>query len=226
MTCEYALDDGSYVLGALAPAERAAFERHLGSCAACRESVAALAVLPGLLRRLDPATAVAVSEDRASAASPVLLPRVLAAAASLRTRDRRRRRWSFVAAAVAAACLAVLVGVGVHLSDVDRPDVAMSAMQPADPRIPVTADVGFVAVTGGTRVEMTCRYASGYDGEWTLRLVVFPRSGGPPEQISTWTAKSGQEIAVTAMTHLATNDIGRVELRRADNRALLSWSAP
>ena len=43
------------MLGALAPAERADYERHLAGCAACRESVAELAVLPGLLGRLDPA---------------------------------------------------------------------------------------------------------------------------------------------------------------------------
>jgi anti-sigma factor RsiW len=226
MTCEFAFDDGAYVLGSLAPAERAAFERHLGGCAPCRKSVASLAVLPGLLRRLDSAAAVAVSQDRADTASPVLLPRLLAAAAASRARDRRRRRWSAVAAAVAAVFLAVLVGVGVHIAEVDRPAVAMSAMQPAAERVPVTAEVGLATVAGGTMVEMTCRYASGYDGQWTLRLVVFPRTGGPAEQISTWTARSGQEITVEAMTHLTTDEIARVELRRADDRALLTWSPP
>ena len=53
--CEFAYDDGAYVLGALAPAERAAYERHLAGCASCREAVAEIAVLPGLLGRLDPA---------------------------------------------------------------------------------------------------------------------------------------------------------------------------
>jgi Putative zinc-finger len=222
MTCEFAFDDGAYVLGALAPAERAAFERHLGGCGTCRESVAALAVLPGLLRRLDSATAVAVAQERAGSAPPTVLPRVLAAAATHRARVRRR--WSAVAAVAAAACLAVLVGVGVHLAEVDRPAVSMSAMQPAGDRAPVSAEIGLAAVAGGTRVDMTCRYASGYDGVWTLRLVVYPRTGGPAEQISTWKAASGQEIAVEAMTHLATDEIGRVELHRADGRPLLTWS--
>ncbi|MFD0784741.1 zf-HC2 domain-containing protein, partial [Micromonospora azadirachtae] len=45
--CEFTQDDGAYVLGALAPAERAAYERHLAGCADCREAVAELAVLPG-----------------------------------------------------------------------------------------------------------------------------------------------------------------------------------
>ena len=34
-TCEYAHLDGSYVLGALSPAERQEFEQHLADCAAC-----------------------------------------------------------------------------------------------------------------------------------------------------------------------------------------------
>jgi hypothetical protein len=53
--CEFAHDDGAYVLGALSPAERAAYERHLATCAFCREAVAEVAVLPGLLGKLDAA---------------------------------------------------------------------------------------------------------------------------------------------------------------------------
>ena len=55
MRCEHEHDDGAYVLGALSPAERAAYERHLATCSFCREAVADIAVLPGLLGRLDPA---------------------------------------------------------------------------------------------------------------------------------------------------------------------------
>jgi len=43
------LDDASYVLGILSPAERQTFEQHLADCAACQASVARLAGLPGLL---------------------------------------------------------------------------------------------------------------------------------------------------------------------------------
>ena len=40
--CPYELDDGAYILGALAPANRAEFERHLPGCAPCRDSMAQL----------------------------------------------------------------------------------------------------------------------------------------------------------------------------------------
>jgi hypothetical protein len=63
MKCAQTLEVGAYVLGALSPGERDAFEKHLGECAICREEVAELAVLPGLLGRIDAATAMAVARD-------------------------------------------------------------------------------------------------------------------------------------------------------------------
>jgi anti-sigma factor RsiW len=53
-----------YVLGALSPAERYRFERHLASCPACRDELVGLAGLPGLLRRLSAAEAAASVADR------------------------------------------------------------------------------------------------------------------------------------------------------------------
>jgi anti-sigma factor RsiW len=47
-----------YVLGAIAPADRARVSRHLASCPGCREEVAGLAGLPALLRAV-PAVTVA-----------------------------------------------------------------------------------------------------------------------------------------------------------------------
>jgi anti-sigma factor RsiW len=42
---------GAYLLGAISPQDRARLVRHLASCRACRDELAALAALPGLLRR-------------------------------------------------------------------------------------------------------------------------------------------------------------------------------
>ena len=41
--------DAAYVLGALSPADRQAYERHLRDCQECQDSVQRLAGLPGLL---------------------------------------------------------------------------------------------------------------------------------------------------------------------------------
>jgi predicted anti-sigma-YlaC factor YlaD len=220
MICEFTFDDGAYVLGALGPAERAAFERHLPTCAPCRDSVSALAVLPGLLGRLDASTAVP-----SVAAPPSLLRRTLDVAATRRRAQRRRRVWYAVAGGLAAAVLAAGVGVGVHRIDTSvARSTPLAEMRATADRVPVSAQVGLAATEGGTRVDMTCRYAAGPEGKWVIHLVVYPRSGGAGEQIGTWTATSGQQLSLTAITHLTPADIDRVELQRADSTPLLTWT--
>jgi hypothetical protein len=44
---------GAYLLGALDPAERSVFERHLNTCTVCREELIRLAPLPGLLGQVN-----------------------------------------------------------------------------------------------------------------------------------------------------------------------------
>ena len=48
-------DDAAYVLGALAPDERAAFEAHLATCAECVARVHEIDVVPALLAGIDEA---------------------------------------------------------------------------------------------------------------------------------------------------------------------------
>ena len=230
-SCRFEFDDGAYVLGALAPADRAEFERHLPGCPSCRRAVASLAVLPGLLGRLDSDTA-----NPDVVAPPSLLPRTLQAVAARRRAERRRRSWLAVAGAVAATILAAAVGVTVGqvvTAPVAAPPSStqpttqtpvLTAMRPARPTSPVSGEVGLVAVEGGTRVDMLCRYAEGYEGTWTVRLVVIPADGGPPEQIGTWTAESGSEVKLQAITHFTPGEIGRIEVQRGDTTALLTWT--
>ena len=222
MTCRFALDDGAYILGALSPADRAEYEQHLAQCSSCRKSVAALAVLPGLLGRLDPATAAP-----SVTAPPIQLSRVLAAVANERRAERRRRTWTTIAAGVAAAVVAVLVGVGVHLAEnpgATPPTVAFSAMQQTQTSIPVEADIALTPADGGTWVAMRCWYGGSYEGRsWPVWLVVFPRDGGQAEPIGSWMATPGQEVTLTALTRHSPDQIARVELQGADQRTLLWW---
>jgi hypothetical protein len=221
MTCPHEVDDAAYVLGALSPAERADFERHLGVCPGCREAVASLAVLPGLLGRLDAATAVGAPPP--PAAPPSLLERVLAAARASRRRARVR---VVLVAAAAAVLLATGAGVVVHVRD--TPDsIPMSAMSPVSLPSNVTAEIGLVDTPSGSRIEMTCRYADGYPGTWLLRLVVFgPSSSGTGDQIATWNASPGDEISFAAATRLNPAEVDRVEVQKEDNTPLLVWRPP
>ena len=69
MRCEHLHDSAVYVLGALSPPEREAYERHLVECADCRAEVAEFADLPSLLGRIDTATAEALLAEESIAGS-------------------------------------------------------------------------------------------------------------------------------------------------------------
>jgi anti-sigma-K factor RskA len=100
-------DLGGYVLGALEPAERAAFEEHLAGCEACQREVAELRGLPELLERAAPAVEVPGDlRDRTFAA--------VERAAAAERRSRWSRRWALVA--VASVLLVLLVAGGLVLS--------------------------------------------------------------------------------------------------------------
>jgi hypothetical protein len=225
-TCRFAFDDGVYILGALAPGERAEYERHLPACHSCRHSVARLAVLPGLLGRLDPERALTEVQVPAT-----VLPRTLLAATTTRRAERVRRRWFAAAAGAVAATVAAMVGVGVHIVDVRAntgTPVAMTSMQSATGAVlPVSGEVALIPIAGGTRVEMKCRYTDSDDGHvWTVRLVVIPATGIGMEQIGSWVARDGEELTVDGVTHLTPAQIGRVELHTENFRALLVWTPP
>src|SRR5262249_12997699 len=146
------------VLGALSPTERAEYERHLATCQSCRESVAALAVLPGLLSRLDPASVT----PQPVSAPPTLLPRTLAVVAARRRSQRLRRRFLAIAASVAAVLLATAVGVGVRVVLPSQAPVLLTAMSPVTDNIQMDARIGLTRAQSGTFVSMSCRY----DSKW------------------------------------------------------------
>lgn len=67
----YAEWDAAYVLGALSPSDRRAYERHLAECDSCRAAVAELAGMPGLLSTISAAHAEAlVAEGPGTAELP------------------------------------------------------------------------------------------------------------------------------------------------------------
>ena len=227
MICPQTVDAGAYVLGALSPTERAQYERHLVTCAACRNEVADLAVLPGLLGRLDAATAASLSEP--AVAPPELLNSVLRAAGAERGRTVRRRRWQLAGVGLAAACLALVVGIGVSVIG-DQPHRAakpvVAQMQPVRAGEPLVALLGYAPSNGGTDIRMLCLYAqsSQYDDAWTVRLVVYPRGGGNPVDVKSWPVRPGQDAApFDAHTALAPGDIDRIELVRLDGERLLVY---
>ncbi|WKU03666.1 anti-sigma factor [Micromonospora sp. HUAS LYJ1] len=227
--CEFAHDDGAYVLGALAPADRAAYERHLAGCAACRDAVAEIAVLPGLLGRLDPTT---LEEFLPPPPEVSRVPDLIAAARDRRRRERTRNRRRYALTALVAAGFALVLGVAgasaLRPAPTPAPTtqaVRMVSMSPVAAKTPaVHAEIGLSGTKWGTEVTMHCGYdaTAGYGKAYTFRLV----ARGPDdatEQIASWLAAPGDDVNLRGATRFTDAELVRLELLRADGTLVLSY---
>ncbi|WP_322937576.1 anti-sigma factor family protein [Nocardioides bizhenqiangii] len=229
MSCRFSTLDAAYVLGSLAPAERADFERHLSGCDECARSVRELAGLPGLLARV-PAEVLAPDLDR----EPVpgtLLPALVAAA------ERQQRRRTIRAALLAAAAVTVIAGgsavVAGSLGDDDEtvtsPPPVVETTAPPQLMTPVghSQSEGWISLTplasGGTRLDLTCVYRSSYGGDQahTYTVVVYPGDGGRAEQVREFSATSGEEVEESGTTSFDVDEIEKVAVEGSYGPILL-----
>lgn len=203
--------DAAYVMGALDPHDRRAFEEHLTTCARCSAAVAELAGMPGLLAQ------VPVQQMLAPRATPepvpdTLLPRL---AAVIRAQQRRRRVWTGVLGAAAACLIAgVVLTTSPWSGSGSEPRGAVVAMQ-ADRAVPVSATVGLESADYGTRINVECTYKDGTSppgGDWTYTLEVVPNDGGPAQTVAQWTALPGKTITPVGSTNLTTEQIKEIRM--------------
>ena len=219
--CEFAQDDAAYVLGALPPAERLAFERHLTTCADCAAAVRQIAGLPGLLGRLPLESVESAPEPEPLPAT--LLPRLVQDV----RRAQRRRHWAIglaAAAAVVAIGAAGATVLAVTAEDEPPPTARAQTMTPLD-QDRVDASVALTSVAWGTRLDLTCSYdepGGGYHEETppTYSLVVRTIDGAV-EQVATWKALPGRTMHLTGATALDAEQIESVEVRTAAGRPVL-----
>lgn len=225
---EFATWDAAYVLGALSPVDRRAYEEHLGACDRCAAAVSELAGMPGLLGRLPREQGLATlsadpdpDPERAPAGGgadllPVLLTRV----------RRRRLRVRWITAGLAAAAvlligvLAVVLPPALSASTQPSKPIAMEQVEPSA----LTAELRLTAEPWGTRIDSRCRYATlgGDHGSrsWTYALVVTDREGRE-SQVSTWQADEGSTVVPTATTSVPVADIASIDIRSAGDGTVL-----
>lgn len=236
--------DAAYVLGALPPLERRAYEDHLVGCERCRAAVGELAPLPGLLARTRPPApdepdepgepgepdepdAPDEGDDGGSRADLVDFV--------MRREHRRRARRRLLAGIAAVLLVGLAVAVPLVVERIGAHGTAPAQTVALTPRIdtPLTASVAFTPTSWGTRLSMACDYpavsaasASPYgsssgstSGDYAL---VVTDVDGRRDQVSTWSARPGVEVRLDAATAVPLDRVASVAIESASGTVVLA----
>ncbi len=236
-------DDAAYVLGALSPADRRAYEQHLRECVACQASVRSLAGLPGLL--------ALTAEDAVTGEDPSVPPSLLPGLVRRARRSRVRQRWTSGAlAAAAVAVLAALVWVvarpvpvettgqetgsatstaaAVSSSPVSSPPapspsaapdetVRLAAVLPG----PMTATLELADRRWGTAITVVCAYDAAMTRSVAYDLAIVD-TDGHETSAGSWSGIPGATSRIAAATAVPRERISAFEIRLPDGRTILS----
>jgi len=203
MNCPVTMSLSAYVLGGADAREQLLVADHIPGCPACREELARLAPIPGLLARLPPAMV-----PGRVLPSPAAGPRGL-------TRLLPSRAWQ--ATALTAAALAVGLAAGFSLAAPGTsPSAAPGASAAAygvtfsgdNPAAHVRATAVLTATSWGTRIELQL---SGAPLNNQCSLIVITRAGAR-EQAGIWSAWSNGPIKVPASASWHLYDITRLTI--------------
>ena len=231
--------DAAYVLGALSPADRRAYEDHLRGCAECQVAVQRLAGLPGLLA-LTSAEAV---EGEGQPIPETLLPGLISRVQA----DRRRRNW-VVGGVLAAAVAVVIALVGtlfvrapVTTAGTSQPgSTSPSATAPAstapstavpdeiEPMTqlfpgPMSASLELIDKRWGTAITVVCEYDKQVDPSVAYDLTVIDTDGNL-SGAGTWSAVPGVTARVNTATSIPRDRIATVEVRLPNGDPILrAW---
>ncbi|MFD5828149.1 anti-sigma factor family protein [Lentzea sp. NPDC060358] len=197
MSCQYVVDVGAYLCGSLDPRERAAFERHLGTCDCCQAEMLRLAPLPGLLGRLSLEDVENLDEI------PACPP----------PKPRHQRR-------VALVCAAVLVAFALAggILFLQAPPAPVWAAH--DPGTGVDGEVSMVSKSWGT--EMWFKLGDVKPGA-RCKVIVFDRRG-QREVGGWWGSSHAPDERIPGSTSFRVDQIDRLEV--SDENGLLVTLRP
>ena len=204
---------GSYLLGALGPAERQAVDTHLRDCTRCRDELSSYAGVPGLLARLDLAEATGAT----LLPPPSLLPSVLAAVERERRAGRRRvLRWRTAAAGVSVA--AVLAGA---LSLTGGPTFAPQRPLVAAAGVTASGTASLRSRPWGTEVRLQLQDLPPADG-YTAYAV---DSAGARTPVATWGPTPARAADVPGAVSLPPGAVARLIIETDAGDPVLSLEA-
>jgi len=203
---------GAYVVGALDPRERADVEAHLAHCPMCRDELAMLAPLPGLMSRL-------TVEEAVSGPPPVddaILERLLTVA----SRERRvatHRRWLAVAAAAVVLAGGTTAGVAMHNSMSAKHWQQVSAQSHG-----VHMRVDIEPASTGTTLQLWLR---GVPSDERCRLIAVA-DDGTQDIAGSWVATYSGTATIKGTTSINREHLRQLVIKTYDGKTLVAAPVP
>ncbi len=221
--------DAAYVLGALTPEDRRAYETYLAENPARASEVSEIAGIPGLLSRLPIARAVALTEERPVETGEAVQAVDVTTLISSLSRRRRRVRAGFAGSILAVAACALLLGIGLANSNISTPSIADSSSTSPAPMpmlasqsSTLEADLATTVKPWGTRLDVRCTYSA----QWTTRSKTFElvvtSVQGTRTVVASWSSSGYGAKDIAAATHIPIDAIRRIDITDADTHTTVA----
>ncbi len=210
---ELRLSLGSYVLGSLEPANRAALDAHLPGCPACREELASYAALPALMSRL--------SIDQVRQPTPTVPPTVLNRALNTVAAERNStvtqlRRWRRATVLSAAAATIVAVVLGATLLHTQTPSPPEGTPLIATAGVSASGSASLQAKPWGTA--LTLQLQGLPQGDSFTAWVTAPN--GTRSIAATWTPSPNGHATLTGAASITDTTHAALQIMQGDTTLL------
>jgi len=208
---ELRLSLGSYVLGSLDRADRAALDAHLPGCPACREELASYAALPALMSRL--------SIDQVRQPTPTVPPTVLSralntVAAARNSTVTQLRRWRRATVLSAATIVAVLFGATLLHTQTSSPPEGTPLIATAG--VSASGSASLQAKPWGTAVSLQLQGLP--QGDSFTAWVTAPN--GTRSIAATWTPSPNGHATLTGAANITDTPHAALQIMQGDTTLL------